>query len=53
MKFPNIIKDVGHNDDLIMCCVLFGLRTTKACLFQIRQTYFKELTDTDVRDKII
>ena len=34
----------GHNDDLIMCCVLFAWLSG--------QTYFKELTDTDVRAKL-
>ena len=31
----------GCNDDLVMCCVLFAWATD--------QTYFKELTDNDIR----
>ena len=31
----------GCNDDLVMCCVLFAWATD--------QTYFKELTDSDIR----
>ena len=34
----------GHNDDLAMCCVLFGWMTN--------QQYFKELTDIDLREKM-
>ena len=34
----------GHNDDLAMCCVLFGWMTN--------QQYFKELTDIDLRQKM-
>jgi len=34
----------GSHDDLVMCSVLFGWLT--------RQTYFKDLTDTDIRTKI-
>jgi len=33
--------DTGSNDDLIMCLVLFGWLST--------QTYFKDLTDLDIR----
>jgi hypothetical protein len=33
--------DVGHNDDLVMTLVLFGWLTT--------QTYFKDMTDLDIR----
>ena len=33
----------GHNDDLAMCCVLFGWMTN--------QQYFKELTDIDLRER--
>ena len=33
----------GHTDDLAMCCVLFGWMTN--------QTYFKELTNVDIREK--
>ena len=36
--------DDGHNDDLIMCLVLFGWLT--------RQEYFKNITDLDIRKDI-
>jgi len=36
--------DDGHNDDLVMCLVLFGWLT--------RQDYFKNLTNVDVRTDI-
>ena len=34
----------GAHDDLVMCCVLFA--------WLVRQEYFKDLTDTDIRTKI-
>jgi len=34
----------GHTDDLIMCCVLFS--------WLAQQTYFKELTDDDIRARM-
>ena len=34
----------GTHDDLVMCCVLFA--------WLVRQEYFKDLTDTDIRTKI-
>jgi len=34
----------GHHDDLIMCCVLFAWLTG--------QTYFKELTNSDIRARL-
>ena len=34
----------GCNDDLVMCCVLFAWATD--------QTYFKELTDNDIRQQM-
>ena len=34
----------GCNDDLVMCCVLFAWATD--------QTYFKELTDSDIRHQM-
>jgi hypothetical protein len=34
----------GHTDDLAMCCVLFA--------WMIQQTYFKELTDDDIRARM-
>jgi hypothetical protein len=36
--------DDGHNDDLMMCLVLFGWLT--------RQDYFKNITDLDIRKDI-
>jgi hypothetical protein len=36
--------DTGHNDDLVMCLVLFGWLTT--------QTYFKDMTDLDIRKSL-
>jgi len=36
--------DEGYNDDLVMCTVLFS--------WLIRQDYFKELTDIDVRKRL-
>lgn len=35
----------GHFDDLVMCCVLFSWLTT--------QNYFKDLTDVDIRLKVL
>lgn len=35
----------GFNDDLVMCCVLFS--------WLVRQNYFKELTNLDIRDRIL
>ena len=34
----------GHTDDLAMCCVLFAWMTN--------QTYFKELTNVDIRERM-
>jgi hypothetical protein len=34
----------GSHDDLVMCCVIFA--------WLVRQSYFKEITDTDIREKI-
>ena len=34
----------GHTDDLAMCCVLFSWMTN--------QTYFKELTNVDIRERM-
>ena len=39
----NHIVEEGHTDDLAMCCVLFAWMTN--------QTYFKELTNVDIREK--
>jgi len=36
--------DDGQNDDLVMCCVLFS--------WLVRQPYFKDLTDSDIREKL-
>jgi len=35
----------GHHDDLVMCLVLFS--------WMVSQEYFKQLSDTDVRQKIL
>ena len=35
----------GHHDDLVMCLVLFS--------WMVSQEYFKELSDTDVRQRIL
>ena len=37
--------DEGHHDDLVMCLVLFG--------WLIRQDYFKDLTNSDIRQKYL
>ena len=37
--------DEGHHDDLAMCLVLFG--------WLIRQEYFKDLTNSDIRQKYL
>ena len=37
--------DEGHHDDLVMCLVLFG--------WLIRQEYFKDLTNSDIRQKFL
>jgi hypothetical protein len=34
----------GHSDDLAMCCVIFA--------WLVQQTYFKELTDDDIRARL-
>ena len=34
----------GHHDDLVMCCVLFS--------WIVRQEYFLEITDNDVRERL-
>ena len=34
----------GTNDDLVMCTVLFA--------WMVRQDYFKEITDTDIRERL-
>ena len=36
--------DAGSTDDLVMCCVIFG--------WLANQSYFKELTDVDVRGQM-
>ena len=40
-KSNSFMAEEGCNDDLVMCCVLFAWATD--------QTYFKELTDSDIR----
>ena len=43
-KGASFEADAGHNDDLVMCLVLFAWLT--------RQEYFKNLTDMDIRKDI-
>jgi len=43
-KGQSFEADEGHNDDLVMCLVLFGWLT--------RQDYFKNLTNLDIRTDI-
>lgn len=35
----------GHNDDLVMCCVLFS--------WMVNQGYFKEMSETDIRANML
>lgn len=35
----------GYHDDLVMCCVLFA--------WMVNQVYFKEISDTDVRSRLL
>jgi len=44
LKGQSFEAEEGHTDDLAMCCVLFG--------WLIEQTYFKELTDDDIRARM-
>jgi hypothetical protein len=44
LKGQSYEAEEGHTDDLVMCCVLFG--------WLIEQTYFKELTDDDIRARM-
>ena len=44
-KRESFEADEGHHDDLVMCLVLFG--------WLIRQEYFKDLTNTDIRQKFL
>ena len=44
LKGQSYEAEEGHTDDLAMCCVLFG--------WLIEQTYFKELTDDDIRARM-
>lgn len=43
-KSSSFEADTGHNDDLVMCLVLFGWLTT--------QNYFKDLTNMDIRKRL-
>jgi len=43
-KSASYEADTGHNDDLVMCLVLFGWLTT--------QNYFKDLTNMDIRKRL-
>jgi hypothetical protein len=45
LKKDKYQADDGHNDDLVMCCVLFSWLTT--------QTYFKDLTNVDIRQRVL
>tara|TARA_R110000737_G_scaffold16190_1_gene33319 strand:- start:3094 stop:4737 length:1644 start_codon:yes stop_codon:yes gene_type:complete len=44
LKGQSYEAEEGHCDDLAMCCVLFG--------WLVEQTYFKELTDDDIRARM-
>jgi hypothetical protein len=44
-KKESFEADEGYHDDLVMCLVLFG--------WLVRQDYFKELTNTDIRQRIL
>lgn len=51
-EFSNFVQkgqsyeaEEGFNDDLVMCCVLFS--------WLVRQNYFKDLTNVDIRERII
>ena len=44
LKGQSFEAEDGHTDDLAMCCVLFA--------WLVEQTYFKELTDDDIRARM-
>ena len=44
LKGQSYEAEDGHTDDLAMCCVLFA--------WLVQQTYFKELTDDDIRARM-
>ena len=44
LKGQTFEAEDGHSDDLAMCCVLFA--------WMVQQTYFKELTDDDIRARL-
>ena len=44
LKGQSYEAEEGHTDDLVMFCVLFG--------WLVQQTYFKELTDDDIRERM-
>jgi len=44
LKGQSFEAEEGHTDDLAMCCVLFS--------WLVEQTYFKELTDDDIRARM-
>ena len=44
LKGQSYEAEEGHTDDLAMCCVLFA--------WLVEQTYFKELTDDDIRARM-
>ena len=44
LKGQSFEAEEGHTDDLAMCCVIFA--------WLVEQTYFKELTDDDIRARM-
>jgi len=44
LKGQSFEAEEGHSDDLAMCCVIFA--------WLVEQTYFKELTDDDIRARM-
>jgi len=44
LKGQSYEAEEGHTDDLAMCCVIFA--------WLVQQTYFKELTDDDIRARM-
>ena len=44
LKGQSFEAEDGHTDDLAMCCVIFA--------WLVEQTYFKELTDDDIRARM-
>ena len=44
-KGPSFQAEEGYHDDLVMTLVLFG--------WLVNQRYFKEITDSDIRKKLL